>query len=99
MESHFDEHKSNYTFISFAQKCFSDPTMRFCSQVQNLRALTKAQSLPQPHVCPQSSTTLLCSITSYKDYNQTWTTTQHSAAHSKMDTLSWLMQYLHVVIW
>ena len=42
MEIHFDEHKSYYTLIRFTQKCFSDPTKRFCSQVQNLRALTKA---------------------------------------------------------
>jgi len=25
-EIYFDEHKSNYTFIIFAQKCFLDPT-------------------------------------------------------------------------
>jgi len=43
-EIHFDEHKSNYTFIIFTQKCFLDPTKRFCSQVQNL--LTTATRLP-----------------------------------------------------
>ena len=41
-EIYFDEHKFNYTFIRFTHKCFLDPTMRFYSQVQNLRALTKA---------------------------------------------------------
>jgi len=39
---HFDEHKSNYTFIRFTQRCCLDPTVRFFSQAQNLRALTKA---------------------------------------------------------
>jgi len=34
METHFDEHKSNYTIL--------DPTMRFYWKVQNLSALTKA---------------------------------------------------------
>jgi len=33
MEIHFDEHKSNLTFIRFTEKCFLDPTMRFHSQV------------------------------------------------------------------
>jgi len=42
MEIHFDEHKSNYTFIRFTQKFFLDPTMRYYSQLENLRALTKA---------------------------------------------------------
>jgi len=79
MEIHLHEHESNYAFIRFTQKCFLDPTMRFYSQVQNLRALTKAWSSPQPHVCPQSSTVLLVSsIASYKDYDQTSITTQHS---------------------
>jgi len=41
MEIRFDEHKSNNTFVRFTQKCFLDPTMRFYSEVQNLRALTK----------------------------------------------------------
>ena len=41
-EIHSDEHKSNYTFIRFTQKCFLDATKLFYSQVQNLRALTKA---------------------------------------------------------
>jgi len=40
----FEEHKSNYTFIRFTQKCFLDQTMRFYSQVQNLRALTKLRA-------------------------------------------------------
>ena len=44
MEIQFDEHKSNYTFIRFKQKCFLDPTMRFYSQVQNLRALQKLRA-------------------------------------------------------
>jgi len=39
---YYDERKSNYKFIRFTQKCFLDPTMRFYSQVHNLRALTKA---------------------------------------------------------
>jgi len=38
-EIHCDEHKSNYTFITFTQKCFLDPTKRFYSQVQNLQKL------------------------------------------------------------
>jgi len=42
MEIHFDEHKSNYTFFRFSQKCFLDPTMRFYSDIKNLRALTEA---------------------------------------------------------
>jgi len=44
-EIYCDEHKSNYAFIRFTQKCFLDPTMRFYSWAQNLqnyRALTKA---------------------------------------------------------
>jgi len=41
-EIHFDEYKPNYIFIRFIQKCFLDPTMGFYSQVQNLRAFTKA---------------------------------------------------------
>jgi len=41
-EIYFQEHKPNYTFIRFTQKRFLDPTMRFYSQVQNLRALAKA---------------------------------------------------------
>jgi len=41
-EIHFDEHKSIYTFIMIYTEMFLDPTMRFYSQVQNLRALTKA---------------------------------------------------------
>jgi len=45
MEIHFDEHKSNYTFIGFTRKCFLNPTMRFYSRVQSLRALTKAWAL------------------------------------------------------
>ena len=78
-EIHFDKHKSIYTFIRFTQKCFLDPTVRFYSQVQNSRTLTKAQSSPQPHICPQTSTILLLSsITSYKDCDQTSTTKQHS---------------------
>jgi len=81
-EIHFDEHKSYYTLIIFTQKCFLDPTMRFYSQVQNIRALTKASST-QPRICQQSSTILLLnSITSYKDYDQTSTTTQHSINQS-----------------
>jgi len=78
-EIHFDEHKSNYTFVRFTHKCFLDTRIRFYSHVPNLGALTKAQSSPQPHVCPQSSTILLLSsITSYKDYDQTATTVQRS---------------------
>jgi len=38
-EIHFDEHKSNYTFIRFTQKYFLDPTKRFYAQVQNLQKL------------------------------------------------------------
>jgi len=35
MEIYFDEHKSNYTFIRFTQKCFLDPTKRIYSQVKS----------------------------------------------------------------
>jgi len=78
-EIYFDKNKFYYTLIRFTQKCFLDPTVRLYSQVQNLKALTKAWSSPQPHLCPQSSTVLLLNSTmSYKDYDQTSTTTQHS---------------------
>jgi len=45
MEIHFDEHKSNYTFIRFTQKCILDPTIRFYSQVQNLKSTYKSVEL------------------------------------------------------
>jgi len=44
---HFDEHKSNYTFIRFTQKYFLDPTMRFFSQVQNPLTTTRATIVAQ----------------------------------------------------
>ena len=80
MEIHCDEcNPTTHLLGRFTQKCYLDPTKRFYSQVQNLRALTKAWSSPQPHVCPQSSTVLLVSsIASCKDYDQTSITTQHS---------------------
>ena len=94
-EIHFDEHKSIYTFIRFTQKCFLDPTMRFYSQVQNSRALTKAWSSPQPHICPQSSTIfLLNSMTSYKDYDQTSTTTQHSITQPRSESVKFDIKWV-----
>ena len=77
-EIHFDEHKSNYSFIRFKQKWFCTQ-QKLLPVGKKLRALTKADSSPQPHVCPQSSTILLPSfMTLYKDYDQTRTSTQHS---------------------
>jgi len=72
-EIYFDEHKSNYTFIRFTQKCFLDTTMRGIELIKlKLRA-------HHSHTFAQSSTILLLiSITSYKDYDQTSTTTEHS---------------------
>jgi len=45
---HFDEHKSNYTFIRVTQKCFLDPTMHFYSQKSTYKSLelTTASRLP-----------------------------------------------------
>ena len=95
MEIRFDQHRSNYTFIRFTQKCFLDPRMRFYSQAQNLRALAKAWSSPQPHVCPQSSTILLLnSITSYKDYDQTSTTTQHSISQPCSESVKIVIKWV-----
>jgi len=41
MEIHLHEHKSNYKFIRFTQKCFLDTTMRFYSHVQNFKSSYK----------------------------------------------------------
>jgi len=38
MDIQFNEHKSNYTFIRFTQKCFLDPTKRFYSQVKKIKS-------------------------------------------------------------
>jgi len=77
-EIHFDEQKSNYTFFGFAQKCFLNPKKRFYSQVENLGAYESLVRAFHSHTFAQSSTILLSCTTSYKDYDQTLTTTQYS---------------------
>jgi len=45
MDIQFNEHKSNYTFIRFTQKCFLDPTKRFYSQVKKIKSTYESLEL------------------------------------------------------
>jgi len=79
-EIHFDEHKSNYTFIRFTQKCFLRPNKAHVLAGKKLKSTYKSLELTTgtrlPTVIHHYS--FLSYMTSYKDYDQTSTTTQHS---------------------
>ena len=57
------------------------------SDFKKAKFVTLAQSSQQPHVCPQPSTILINSMTSYKDYDQTLTRTQHSINQSHSESV------------
>jgi len=75
-EVHFHENKSNCTRSLDLNTNGFQTQQTLLLGGKKLRTLTKAHSSPQPYVCPQSSTILLpSSLTLYKDYDQTRTTT------------------------